>query len=436
MLDDLDLDLDGDLDVMTSTWDPKRQLRMFRNDGDRRFVETTAEAGLTGLFGGLNLIQTDYDNDGDIDVMVLRGAWLSEEGRIPNSLLRNDGQGRFTDVTFDAGLGETYYPTQTAARADYDNDGDLDVFIGNESHTKIDYDGNPSTSSGIDAPCELYRNNGDGTFDDVAAQLGVTGPQASFPAWFWDFDNDSALDLFVASYTGRVQNVGAYYAGVETVYEKPGLYRGDGRGGFRQVALEQGLDYPILPMGANFGDIDGDGYLDFYLGTGDPSYRTLMPNVMYLNLGGTGFADVTMAGGFGHLQKGHGVAFGDIDDDGDLDVFEQMGGAFPGDGFANAVFENPGFGRHWITVKLVGTMSNRAAIGARIHLRVEERGQERSIYRHVGSGGSFGASPLRQTIGIGDATRIERLELYWPTTDRTQVLHDVGIDGYVEIVEE
>ena len=157
-------------------------------------------------------------------------------------------------------------------------------------------------------------------------------------------------------------------------------------------------------MAGNFGDLDNDGYLDFYLGTGYPDYEALMPNVMYRNRRGTGFADVTSAGGFGHLQKGHGIAFADLDNDGDQDVFEQMGGFLPGDKYFNVAFENPGFGNHWIGVELVGVRSNRSAIGARIRAEVVENGRRRSIYKHVNSGGSFGANPLRQTIGLGEAS--------------------------------
>ena len=198
-------------------------------------------------------------------------------------------------------------------------------------------------------------------------------------------------------------------------FEIARLYRSDGTGGFENVAEQFGLTYPMLPMGSNFGDLNNDGYLDFYLGTGDPQYKQLMPNLMYLNDRGQRFIDVTMAGGFGHLQKGHGIAFADFDHDGDCDVFEQMGGAYRGDVFQNALYENPGFGHHWITIRLVGRQSNRCAIGARIHLRVAEDGQPRSIYRHVNSGGTFGCNPLRQTIGVGKASRIDKLEIYWPT---------------------
>jgi hypothetical protein len=188
-------------------------------------------------------------------------------------------------------------------------------------------------------------------------------------------------------------------------------------------------------MGANFGDVDNDGYLDFYLGTGYPDYEAVMPNVLYRNRGGRGFVDVTLAGGFGHLQKGHAIAFADFDHDGDQDVFAQMGGAFPGDRFADALFENPGFGNHWIALRLIGSESNRAAIGARLHLQVTENGVRRSIYKHVNSGGSFGSNPLRQTIGLGRASSIDRLEVYWPTSDLTQVFRDVEFNRFIEIVE-
>ena len=156
-----DFDNDNHLDIVVSTWDPAGQLRFFRNNRDGTFSEQTEEAGFQGLYGGLNLLQADYDNDDDIDIFVLRGAWLEAAGQHPNSLLRNRGDGTFTDVTFDAGLGDVHYPTQTASWNDYDNDGDLDLYIGNES------------TEAFNAPCQLFRNNGDGTFSDVAAEAGV-----------------------------------------------------------------------------------------------------------------------------------------------------------------------------------------------------------------------------------------------------------------------
>jgi len=488
-----DFNNDGYLDIITSTWDPSGQIHFFTNDADGTFSDRTAEAGLLGLFGGLNLLQTDFDNDGNLDVLVLRGAWLDSAGQHPNSLIRNNGDGTFSDITFEAGLGNVHYPTQTGAWADYDNDGDLDLFIGNEHWADYDNDGDLNLFIGNEhtekmaAPCQLFRNNGDGTFTDVAQSAGVQNnrytkgttwgdfngdrlpdlyvsnysslnrlyqnhgdgtftdvalaldvhkPTRSFPTWFWDHDNDGVLDLFVSCYAGRTRYLAAYYAGVETDYERPKLYRGIGNGEFEDVTSQQGLEYPMLPMGSNFGDLDNDGYLDFYLGTGDPDYASLMPNLMFVNRRGRGFKNVTMAGGFGHLQKGHAIAFADLDNDGDADVFEQMGGAFLGDRYGDSLFENPGFGNHWLSIKLVGVTSNRAAIGARIQVEIEDGDSSRSIYRHVNSGGSFGANPLRQTIGLGDVKRVRKLSIFWPTTGRTQIFDNVGADQFIRIVED
>ncbi|HEX6885585.1 MAG TPA: ASPIC/UnbV domain-containing protein, partial [Planctomycetota bacterium] len=139
--------------------------------------------------------------------------------------------------------------------------------------------------------------------------------------------------------------------------------------------------------------------------------------------------------GLGHLQKGHGTAFADLDADGDLDVFAQMGGAFRSDLFHNACFENPGFGNRWLAVRLEGRQSNRSALGARIRAVIVEGGKQRSVYRTISSGGSFGANPLRAHLGLGQAEKIESLEVFWPKTGKTQVFRDVPLDRYLEIVE-
>ena len=469
-----DFDNDGNLDLMVSTWDASGQIRFHRNNGDGTFTDRTVQAGLTGILGGLNLLHADYDNDGHLDVLVLRGAWLGRAGRQPNSLLHNNGDGTFTDTTFEAGLGEDHRPSQTASWADYDNDGDLDLYVGNEAKDddfpcqlfQNNGDGtftDVAESAGVENlgftkavvwgdynadrfpdlyvsnllnPNRLYKNNGDGTFTDVAQELGVAKPRRSFPSWFWDFDNDGNLDLFVAAYNAGIDELAAAYLELEVGRKNlPRLYQGDGKGGFREVSREKNLARPSAPMGSNFGDLDGDGYLDFYLGTGYPDYKQIMPNIMYHNRRGRDFKDVTVAGGFGHLQKGHGVVFADLDHDGDQDIFEQMGGAYPGDGFNDALYENPGFGNHWVNVKLVGVQSNRSAIGARIRIDFQEEGQQRTVYRYVNSGGTFGCNPLRQNVGLGAATAIESLEIFWPTTGHTQRFTDVPTDRFIQIVE-
>jgi hypothetical protein len=476
-----DFDGDGFNDIVVSNWDPVGQMRHFRSRGDGSFEERTIESGLEGIVGGLNMEHADYDNDGDLDVLVLRGAWLyGSAGQQPNSLLRNHGDGTFTDVTFEVGLGDVHYPTQTAAFADYDLDGDLDLYVGSEATPEDHFPGqlfrndgdgtftDVAADAGVENlryakavawgdydndrypdlfvsnlrnPNRLYRNNGDGTFTDRAVELGLTLPIDSFPSWFWDFNNDGTLDLLVTAYhqslgPERVFTVAAGYLGLDNGAEPTRLYRGDGRGGFVEITAEAGLMLPSMPMGANFGDLDNDGFLDFYLGTGYPAYDGLVPNVMYRNLDGRRFADITMAGGFGHLQKGHGVVFADLDNDGDQDIFEQMGGFFAGDGFGNLLFENPGFGNHWIKIRLVGVRSNRFGVGSRIRAVVVEDGARRAIYKHVNSGGSFGANPMTQHIGLGSAERIEVLEVFWPASGITQTFDDVAADRLIEITED
>ena len=471
-------DFDGDhrVDLLVSGYHPSEQLRLYLKRGEA-FVEVTEAAGLGGLTGGLNMVQADYDNDGDVDVLVLRGAWLEATGRHPNSLLRNNGDGTFTDVTFESGIGALHFPIQAAGWADYDLDGALDLYLGNETTGQLrapaqlfhnrgdgtftdvaeaagvinlrfskavswgDFDGDRFPDlfvSNLRGENRLYRNNlgsGEATFTDVAAANGVSEPIASFPSWFWDFDNDGHLDLFVSAYAADVTHIAASYMRVPLQIEMAALYRGDGAGGFVDVARDAGLVRPTAPMGANFGDLDNDGFLDFYLGTGYPDYEELMPNVMYRSDGGQRFLDVTSIGGFGHLQKGHGVAFVDFDGDGDQDVFEQMGGALAGDSFEDVVYENPGFGNHWLGIRLVGTSSNRSGVGARIRVDVQEGATVRSVYRDVNSGGSFGANPLEQMMGLGRADALRSVEIYWPASDRRQRLTDVPMDRRVVVVE-
>jgi hypothetical protein len=478
-----DLDGDGDLDLMASGWGTLEQLRFFRNNGDGTFTERTEEAGLIGEVGGLNLSHADYDNDGDIDVLVLRGAWMRQAGRQPNSLLKNDGRGFFEDATEEAGL-LSQYPTQTAAWGDYDNDGWVDLFIGNESEIK----------RGAIHPCELYHNNGDGTFSNVAAeagvahvgfvkgtafgdydndglldlylsklgepnalfrnegrtpdgwrfsnvaeQAGVEAPLNSFPVWFVDYDNDGWLDLFVAPFPGfevdTLAAIAADYLGLPCSEERPRLYRNQADGTFRDVTVSARLDDAMLAMGANFGDLDNDGHIDFYVGTGEPNLHSVVPNRMYRNAGNGVFQNVTVAGGFGHLQKGHGIAFGDLDNDGDQDIYAVMGGAFQGDVAFNTLFLNPGHGNHWITLRLEGSRSTRSAVGARVTVTIPSASGTRQVCRVIGTGGSFGASSLQAEIGLGpDATSVD-IDVFWPVTGLTQRFEKVPCDRIYRIRE-
>jgi hypothetical protein len=207
--------------------------------------------------------------------------------------------------------------------------------------------------------------------------------------------------------------------------------RGDNQGRFLDVSRSAGLNTTVSAMGGNFGDVDADGNLDFYLGTGSPDLTHIVPNRFFMNLEGKRFADRTAASRLGHLQKGHGIAFADFDQDGDQDILANLGGAVPADRFQPALFTNPGNGNGWLEVHLVGTESNRSAIGARIEAVIND---ERSVHRHVLSGGPFGASPLRQFIGLGKADRVRELIVRWPS-GRVERWRDIPARQQLTLVE-
>jgi hypothetical protein len=479
-----DFDNDGLIDIFTSGWGNKEILHYFRNRGDGTFEDRSRKAGLSGITGGLNIMQTDYNNDGWKDVFVLRGAWRREFGCIPNSLLRNNGDGTFTDVTIESGL-LSFHPTQTATWNDFNNDGWLDVFIGNET-----------TGTGEKHPCELYISNQDGTFRNVAAAAscditqfvkgvssgdynndgwqdsfvsavdgtrfllrnkGASGGTVAFedvsraaaidreeaqtfPTWFWDYDNDGWLDIFACGYSldqSLAANVAAEKLGIDDpATNKMLLYHNNGDGTFTNVARKMGLNTYAFAMGSNFGDINNDGFPDIYLGTGNPAYESLVPNRMFLNMRGKSFVDVTTSARVGHLQKGHGVSFADMDNDGDQDIYTDMGGAYPGDAYQNSFFLNPGQGNnHWLVLLLQGNESNRAAIGTRIKITFTEDGVRRSVYRDVNSGGSFGSSPHRREIGVGKAKSIDEIEIRWHGSGRRQIFTNVRANQFLQITE-
>jgi hypothetical protein len=206
------------------------------------------------------------------------------------------------------------------------------------------------------------------------------------------------------------------------------LYRNNRDGTFSDVSKAFGLYRVVHAMGCNFGDLDNDGWLDFYAGTGDPFLGTLIPNRMFRSNVGGNFQEVTTSGGFGQLQKGHAIAFGDINNDGAQDIYSVVGGAYPGDNYRNQLFANPGHGNHWIKLKLEGVRSNRSALGAVIKVvtKVEDGTQE--IFRTVSSGGSFGAGSMRQEIGLGQSEALQKVEIFWPATGEIQVVNGLLMD--------
>lgn len=461
-----DFDNDGLLDVMVSSSDFCDPLHFFHNNGDGTFSDRSVQAGLSNQLGGLNLVEADYNNDGCMDLLVLRGGW---EFPVRRSLLRNNCDGTFTDVTDASGLGKTVTASQSAVWADIDNDGLLDLFIANEkapaqlfrnrgdgtfediSHaagidkvafskgvTAADYDNDGYVDfyvSNYDSPNFLWRNNHDGTFTDVAAQAGVLGPYFSFATWFFDYDNDGWPDLFVTDYFNSIDQSVRSYMKLPTHVETLKLYRNMHDGTFEDVTAKVGLDKIYLPMGANFGDFENDGYPGIYLGMGNPSLGSLMPHVLYRNDGGKRFVDVTASSGTGELHKGHSVSFADLRRDGLVDIIAETGGAIPSDKHTLRIFENPGNGNDWINVKLVGVKTNRSGVGAKIDVTVENGGVRRSIWRTVGETSSFGSHPMEQHIGLGPKAKIVSVDVIWPVSHTRQHFTTVEKNQFIEVKE-
>jgi len=463
-----DFDNDGLLDIVASSMDACDPLHFYHNNGDGTFADRTAQAGLSDQLGGLNLVQVDFNNDGCMDILVLRGGW---EFPMRKSLLRNNCNGTFTDVTQQSGLGDTVTETNSAVWADIDNDGFLDLFIANEnapsqlfrnrgdgtfediSHaagidqtafskgvTAADYDNDGYVDfyvSNLSSPNLLYHNNHNGTFTEIAKQAGVQAPGTGFATWFFDYDNDGWPDLFVTSYPSfSPDEVVRSYMHLPHQADSMKLYRNLHNGTFEDVTAQVGLDRVFIPMGANFGDVDNDGFLDIYLGVGQPSFGAILPHVLLRNDGGKTFVDITASSGTGELHKGHGIGFADLFRRGHEDIVANAGGAVPSDRHALRLFANPGNDNDWVNVRLAGAKSNRAAVGARIKVTVENDGHAtRSIYRTVGYGSSFGGDPMEQHIGLGHGARITALDIWWPATDTRQHFSNVSKNQFILIKE-
>ncbi len=441
-----DYDKDGDLDIIAvGTYQPHA---LYRNNGDGTFTNVAEAAGVADRRGGWGSLFADYNNDGYPDIYITRGGW---SGADENTLYHNNGDGTFTDVTETAGVSDTQ-SSFCAAWADYDNDGYLDIYIADgvigDGAPNVLYhnngDGtftNTAEAAGVanrgsslgtawgdydkDGHIDLhvvnfgqqnvlYRNNGDGTFTDVTPQTGMTLPITdAFVTFFLDIDNDADLDIFIS-------NSGAFEAFISSQItgsarhdsDRQVLYRNNSDGTFTDITRESGLYQAFGAMGANFADINSDGYLDIYLATGAPQMGRLERDVLFLNNGDGTFTDKTTALGLGNIGKGHGVTFGDADADGDVDIYVSVGGAFIGDQWPNLFYRNQGTQNNWLTLKTVGIKSNRDGIGAKVTLMIGDT----TIYREVSGGGGFGSTnsiPLE--IGVGKAEQVDKLEIVWPS---------------------
>ncbi len=388
-----DFDNDGDKDIYFSNggFSGAEVNVLIRNDLSTlgKFTDISASSGACSLmvanFGGSAL---DYDNDGDLD-LFLTSALSTGSVLPPCELYRNDGNMNFTSVGPLAGIihqGDF----RNCGVADYDNDGYMDIMVGSFDSSNI-----------------LYHNNGDGTFSDQALAAGVQDPYRSFGATFEDFNNDGWPDLFIPKYE--------FQGGATSK-----VYINNQDGTFRDIS-----DFANMStqgdMGHNTGDVNADGYPDIFIGTGHPYWtRKDLVHMMFPVLNSDSMSAHQAAGFMGLNSVGpsrsHGYAFGDIDNDGDVDVYNNNGGPsqIPNSWGYNALYHSQGNTSNWMKMSLRGVVSNRDAIGARVRV---ETNNGREIWRYPAAGKGFcnTDSPILH-FGLGNAVHTELTEIYWPST--------------------
>ena len=465
-----DYDNDGYLDLYLINARPQGQQTaslppptnvLYHNNGDGSFTDVTSSAGIGDTRYGVGATTGDYDNDGDIDL------YLTNFG--DNALYRNNGDGTFTNVAASAQVADTGWGT-SCAFADFDNDGFLELYVSNYAKYTLDadklcYRHNIAVYCGPSSyppqPDVLYRNNGDGTFMNLTEQSGLLSVPAAhgLGVAIGDSDNDGDIDLYVANdqdfnflFENRgdgtfeeagllsgvsCSDMGKAEAGMGVAfadYDNDGkldltvsnfqnetntLYHNEGDNFFIDTTIPAGIaehTHRYLGWGIGFLDYDNDGYKDIFVANGhtmdniaevDRSTTTPQQNLLFRNLGNGKFADVTaqMGAGFALLKTSRATAFGDYDNDGDIDIlvtnWNQTVDLLRNDG---------GNRNNWIQVQAVGTKSNRSGIGARVKVVTGELTQ----YAEVKSSGSYLAfSDLRVHFGLKDAERIDLLEIRW-----------------------
>jgi len=404
----VDYDNDGrpDLYVSRDGWSGPAPNSLYHNRGDGSFEDATEAAGLGDPGDSFVHIWSDVDRDGFVDLYVCNGITITGA---TNRLFHNQGDGTFTDVTARAGLAEPA-GTQTIAATfgDYDLDGWPDLFV-----------------SGFRAKNRLYRNRGDGTFEEVAKRAGVDGADAigaGYVSFLLDVDNDGWPDLLKTTLAPWEDTLLALSDAFDSVPPQgrewmnrstPKLYRNRRDGTFTDVTVRAGLVHPMGVMGSIAGDFDNDGYVDLYFGTGDPRIERMEPDRFYRNNGDGTFTDLTFAADLGNVGKGHGSTTVDWDGDGDLDLYAQEGGFVHGDQWRNAFYKNQqATGNHWLHVDLEGTKSNRGAIDARLTLKAGKL----VVLREVKNGEGFGCSNSPTVeFGLGREESVDELEVAWPS---------------------
>lgn len=387
-----DFDNDGDRDVYfpTGGFSGAQANTFLRNDLNTTgtFTDITALSGDTQLaqhssFGGTVL---DFDNDGDLDIFVSNNG-VAVGGSVTNSLLRNDGNLTFTDVSTTAGINHTG-DYRHCSSGDIDNDGFVDIFVGN-------YRG----------PNLLYRNNGDGTFKDTAAHAGVRDPSKNFGGVLIDFNNDGWLDLYGARYQ---------FNGTQP----SGLFLNNADGTFRDVRNSAGMTLQ-KDMGHNCSDLNADGFPDIFIGTGHPTLLEfdVVKFIRPTTSGRLQAMEVAQSSGLHAIGKTrcHGIAFGDINRDGFNDIYVNNGGpAFvPVSWQENSLFISEGNANHWVQVEPVGVISNKSAVGVRM-LAITADKEEIHRINTVGRGFCNTDSPIAH-FGLGPSSLLSDFVLRWPS---------------------
>ena len=439
---------------------------LYRNNGDGTFTDVSIGSGLDECINAFVVIAGDYDNDGFVDLFVTRQGFYYGDC----ALYHNNGDGTFTNVTEKAGV-QNWGPAYTAHFVDYDNDGYLDLFIGNNlggmmdrlrqnrlfhnngdgTFTEVtetsglhnnfttigsawgDYnnDGYPDLflSSGLGRP-QLFRNNGDGTFTDVSIQAGFTDFAVGTTCFWCDYDNDGWLDIVQYTWSDHEDAIYTMKNGHGPQDGSPlRIYRNNRDGTFTMVSREVGVDGCWGTMSGNFGDVNNDGFIDLLLGNGSPRMERLEPFILLEN-DGAKFHKTTFSAGLPFFGKSHGTNCADLFGDGRMSILIAAGGGYPGDLLQMMVYcpkELPG---NYLNVRLRGTKSNRDAIGARITLI---SGDHRQM-KEISHGSSFGCLPTEQHFGLGNRTTIDALEIRWPSGLR-QLVENPAVNQTIRIVE-